>query len=245
MIETLKKWSIEIIIAIVLILCIFAWVRTSREAKANATAAEKAIQAATVAAEKAALGDAAVKRADALQVELDAEKAERQAALDKVAALQVELANHPAPPKPGPAPTEEAQVLADLHEMGTSPEAQPPSKVVFPSTDASTLWTWGKEAARVHALEGRLSAEEALNQGLTMAVDTTTKQLKTTEKQRDEFKESASNFSQALTSEKASTGAVREQLGTVTQQRDMARKSRVWIGVGAFILGVVAESKLH
>mgnify|MGYP003611416872 CR=1 FL=1 len=245
MLKSLKEWSLEIIGAIIIATLAFLWIRSAHESKVNAEAAAKALQAATVSAEKAALGDAAMQRAKDLQSALDTKESERQAALARVADLQAELERHPIPPKPGPAPTEQAQVIADLHDMGTSPEAEPPAKIAFPATDAPTLWTWGKESARVPALECRLSAEEALNQGLTLAVDTTTQQLKTTEKQRDEFKESAANFSLALTSEKAATGALTVQVDGLTQQRDRARKSRVWIGIGAFIIGAVAESKLH
>jgi FtsZ-binding cell division protein ZapB len=64
------------------------------------------------------------------------------------------------PPKPGPAPTEDAVLVSDLKAAGV--EFKPLTGTLF-STERSSLpvvWTWNKQALRVPALEEKLAATE-------------------------------------------------------------------------------------
>lgn len=68
--------------------------------------------------------------------------------------------NIPKPPQPGPAPTEDAVLVADLKTAGV--EFKPIGGTIF-STERTTLpvvWTWNKQALRVPGLEEKLTATE-------------------------------------------------------------------------------------
>lgn len=245
LIPGLKRWCVEILIVIAVIVLAALWLNARHEAKvseARATAAEKAQRVAQDAASK---GEEATGRAQALQVKLDATEIQRQALLAKVDRLQAIVDQTPVPPKPGVPPTEQAHLLFDLKAMGTSPEAIHPDKVAFPESDTPTLWTWGKEAARVPGLELRLDAQGKLAEGLQSALNTTTSELSTARAQGAEFKLASERFATAYGSEAKGTTILKTQVGELTTQRNRARKTRVYVGIGAFLLGAWAESRIR
>lgn len=241
--QFLKRWSIEIIVAIVLLLLGYLWLSARVEANLNATRMHAAEQARDEALQKAAKGEEAAQRAAQLQATVDLLDGERRDLLAKVDTLNAELKKRPMPPAPGPAPTEQAQVIADLRTMGTSPEPLPPLKLAFPASDGPVLWTWGKQAARVPALEGRIGALENFSTGVQLTLGKTTDQLKATESQRNEFKASTAHFEGAYKAEAKRGDLLKLQVGEVTAQRDRARRTRVYIGVGAFAAGVYLGSR--
>lgn len=245
LLDGLKRWCIEILIIIAIIIVGALWINSRREAKAfeaRATAAEKHQQAAQDAATRA---DEATGRANALQTKLDASESQRKAALAKVDRLQAIVDQTPIPPKPGTPPAEQAQLLFDLKAMGTSPQPLQPDRIAFPGTDTPTLWTWGKDAARVPGLEMHLDVQEKLAEGLRSTLNVTTGELSTALAQRDEFKLSSERFATAYSSETQGSTILKTQVGTLTVQRDRAKKTRIYVGIGAFLLGAWADSKLR
>lgn len=237
-VANLKRWSIEIIIVAIVIVLGYLWLNARHEAKVYAARAEAAEKARDAALQEAAKGQEANERAAQLQTTLNVMNGERKVLLAKVDVLNDELKKRPMPPAPGPAPSEQEQVLADLKVMGTSPEPLPPLKLAFPASDGPTLWTWGKQASRVPALEGRIFALEDFSKGVQLTLGKTTDQLKATETQRDEFKTSAVHFEGAYKGEVRQGDLLKVQVGDLTKQRDRARRTRVYIGIGAFAAGV-------
>lgn len=237
-IQSLKRWSIEIAIAITALSLSALWLSARHEAKLNAARTHAAEQTRDEALQKAAKGEEAARQAAQLQATVDLLDGERRDLLAKVDALNAELRKRPMPPAPGPAPTEQAQVIADLRTMGTSPEAMPPLGLAFPASDGPVLWTWGKQSARVPALENRIFALEDFSKGVQLAMGKTTDQLKATESQRNEFKASTAHFEGAYKAEAQRGDLLKVQVGEVTAQRDRARRTRVYIGIGAFAAGV-------
>jgi len=235
----IKRWrlAIEIAVAVLLVTILWFWLSARHEASVyRKQSADVAKAQATALAETQAAKEAR-QRADGLQIERDTLQAERTQLLAKVVTLQDELTHHPKPPQPGPPPAEQGQLLADLHTMGTSPDPLPPARVAFPNSDTPTLWNWGKQALRVPGLESRLTASENLTFGLQNTLDTTTKQLGVAEQQRDGYRDSSVHFENAFTSEHKAAGILTVQLDTTTKQRDRARKTRIYFGLGGLALG--------
>jgi hypothetical protein len=127
--------------------------------------------------------------ADTLKVQLDkadAKLIKLQAAVDKI---QV-------PPKPGPAPEQKQQLIADLKGMGLELVVKPsttisPSLVGITDSDGKTIWGWGKENLRVPFLEQKIEAQGSLIAGLGKAKDLAEKLADSRTKQADAFEKSA------------------------------------------------------
>lgn len=238
---TLREWASKVAVALLCIFLLVQWARVKAESEALARDLKVAQEAHQAALQQAALGQAALDRAKALEDSLVASEALRRSLIARVDQLQAQVDAVVIPPAPGLAPSEPSQVLADLRQMGTRPEALSDTRVAFPPSDAPTLWTWGHQALRVPALEAKVAAQDELALGLRAAMSTTTQQLRLTEQQRDEFKVSIGHFQDAFKTEQQRGDVLTLQIGTLTTQRDRARRTRIYLGVaalaGGFYLG--------
>jgi hypothetical protein len=236
-ISAMKRWSIEIVMLTLFLVMVFAWFRSMREARESSERLAAVEMERDKALQEAAAGRVAVARADTLQTRLDDERMVRECLEARNRQLEGDLAGRPYPPKPGPVPSSYDQQLADMREMGTQPEALPPARLAFPNADAPTLWTWGKEAARVPALESRLEVEGQLVGSLQDTIGATKAELATTGAQRDGYKEGAQRFEAAFTGASKAVDILKIEVGEVTRQRDRARSTRIYVGLGALAIG--------
>lgn len=240
---TLREWASKVAVALLCIFLLVQWARVKAESEGLAHDLKAAQEAHQAALQHVALGEAALGRAKALEGALAESEARRRSLVERVDQLQAQVDSVVIPPAPGLAPSEPSQVLADLRQMGTRPEALSDSRVAFPPSDAPTLWTWGHQSLRVPALEAKLSAQDNLALGLRAVVSTTTQQLRLTEQQRDEFKVSTLHFQDAFKAEQQRGDALTLQVGTLTAQRDRARRTRIYLGVAALAGGIYLGRK--
>lgn len=165
--------------------------------------------------------------ADTLKVQLD--KADT-----KLAKLQTAVDKIQIPPKPGPAPEQKQQLLADLKGMGLELVTRP-SAMVAPSiagiteADGKAIWGWGKENLRVPALEQKIEAQSNLITGLNKSKDLAEKLADSRTKQADAFQQSAELHQKEADSLRVVVSDTRKALAT-------ERKKRILYSVGAAAL---------
>lgn len=171
--------------------------------------------------QQAGAAQAAQDRAAALQTQVDALEAQRIAQDRRVGELEAALAAHPVPPHPGPAPSDRGELVAGLERLGVHPRWTVDT-LAFPGQEGGTLWTWGQEAQRVPALEGRLAAEDALTQGLRTSLDTTRQELGVAKQQGEAQGQAAAHYQAAFTDEQRARASAEAAAARAEHLRQLA-----------------------
>jgi cell division protein FtsB len=197
-------------------------------------AAEKAHQEAL---EEAALGKEARAQLPIIQAERDDLKAKRKDLEAQIGDLEAELGRRPFPPGVGPVPTELAQVLTDLKGMGIHPEPLSTAQFGLPNGDAPVVWTWGKESLRVPGLESRLETTTNLKEKLKLDVDNLTLDLAAADRQKAAALSSSLHFENAFGKETTRANGLMVELKTTADERDSARRTRIYVGIGSAVVG--------
>ena len=185
----------------------------------------------------AARQDAAAKKAlaDDLQAKLDRSNA-------KVSKLQAEVDKIKVPPKPGPAPEQKQQLIADLRGMGLELVVKPsttiaPSLVGITERDGKSIWGWGKENLRVPFLEQKIEALTAYSGQVVKAKDLAEKLADTRSKQADAAMQAADKFEK-------DADLQREIAADMKKAYSAEKKKRILYTAGAFVGGYFIHKEL-
>jgi hypothetical protein len=110
--------------------------------------------------------------------------------------------------------------------------------------DAPVVWSWGKESLRVPGLEARLVTTTSLKDKLKLDVDNLGKDLALADQQKAAALSSATHFENAFNQEASGATQLRLELKARTDERDSARRTRIYVGLGGAGLGGYVAYKL-
>lgn len=186
----------------------------------------------------AAKQDALAKAALAADLQTKLDKAN-----GKVSKLQAELDKIKVPPKPGPAPEDKKQLIADLQGLGLELVVKPstmiaPALVGITERDGKTVWTWGKESLRVPFLEQKIDAQQNLVTGLTKAKDIAEKLADSRSKQADASDKAATAYQKEADN-------IRIALDDTKKAMKAERKKKLLYLAGGALAGYATSRAIH
>lgn len=171
-------------------------------------------------------------KADGLAAQLaraDAKLEKLQAAVDKIKV----------PDKPGPAPEQKQQLIADLQAMGLELVVKPsttiaPSLVGITERDGKTIWGWGKENLRVPFLEQKIVKQEDLIKGLDKAKTLAESLAEARSKQADASLKAAESFQGEATNIRVALDDTKKALAAEKHKR---RLYAIGAAAGGYFIG--------
>lgn len=186
--------------------------------------------------------DGAFKEAIRLKEFADKLSVDLQKANAKLEKLQTAVDKIQVPPKPGPAPEQKQQLIADLQAMGLELVVKPsttiaPSLVGITERDGKAIWGWGKENLRVPFLEQKVEAQGNLIAGLEKTKTLAEKLAEARTKEADLAFKSADLHKQEANNLRVVVDAGKKALAN-------EKRKRILYGVGAVATGYVVGKKL-